>query len=181
MEIISKTAFAKRCGVSNTTVFKWIGKNKDGIQEYCTPDGIKDSIFFVSPWDQMDTRPKVQSKNAQLRSSLESAKQDVGNIQAKLSDVQMQLLEANHKNELLAKDIERLNALLAKDEDSITTLKAECARLEGMVQYVASEKAKVEKQLEDARKLFPVQKKSFRQRVSEFFKGSGAASQDQNS
>lgn len=157
MEIITKTAFADRCGVSNTTAFKWIKNNKDGIRDYVTPDGIKDSIFTVAPWNQMDTRPKTQSKNAVLRGNLETAKQDAENIQAELNEVRNLLNEANHKNELLTQEIEHLKETIADREKWLAEKDGHISQLYGMLHQ----------QL-----YLPAVKKPLLQRVVEFFKGS---------
>lgn len=48
---LSKTEFAKRCGVSTPTLYAWIKKDKDGIADYVTPEGISIEIFERKPWD----------------------------------------------------------------------------------------------------------------------------------
>lgn len=239
MEIISKTAFARRCGVSNTTVFKWIGKNKDGIREYCTPDGIKDSIFSVSPWDQIDTRPKVQSKTSFLRDQLETSRKRADDIQEELTETQAELVEArneltemqkqldvaNSKSEELQTEIDRLNGELEAEKVKEEQIRGELAEAIqdaekcrsdlteekhnnellrkdlAFLKEKLSEKEDLLKKKEDEMEerlrekdgyiaqyygllnrpaLAPV-KKPLGQRIVEFFKGSGAASQDQNS
>lgn len=48
--IITKREFAARCGVSTPTVYSWIKKNRDGLTQFITPDGIDAAIFDAEPW-----------------------------------------------------------------------------------------------------------------------------------
>lgn len=43
--ILTKKAFAARCGVSTVTLYKWIDNNAHGIKDYVKPEGIDDSFF----------------------------------------------------------------------------------------------------------------------------------------
>lgn len=94
MEILSKSQFAARCGVSKPTVFAWIKRNKDGIADYITPDGIKETIFSMPPWDQIDSKPKNQTAAAQLR-------EELAKVKAALKDS-----EARYQIDMDAKNLE---------------------------------------------------------------------------
>lgn len=217
MEVITKTEFAKRCGVSNTAVFKWIKQNKNGINEYITPDGVKDSIFNVAPWDQIDKRPKIPSKNVQLRNDLETAKQNAENIQAELNRVQNELIEVQRekeshlqtinglqeelseaRNQLNERDEKyaRLQEDLAKAEQERDRVRGELTEARNQLNEAANEKKLLEKDVEHLKetisereerllekdgyiaqlygmvnRALPVARKTFTQRMKEFFKG----------
>lgn len=49
---ISKRKFGEVCGVSMTTVYKWIDHNKGGILDFVTAEGIETAIFDREPWKQ---------------------------------------------------------------------------------------------------------------------------------
>lgn len=49
---ITKRKFGDVCGVSMTTVYKWIDKNTGDICDFITADGIETAIFDREPWKQ---------------------------------------------------------------------------------------------------------------------------------
>jgi hypothetical protein len=51
MELITKRAFCKRCGISMPTCYKWIEKDKDGLAAFVHEDGIDAAIFERAPWN----------------------------------------------------------------------------------------------------------------------------------
>lgn len=67
MEIITKRAFGKRCGVSMPTVYKWIGKNKDGIAAFVHEDGIDEAIFNAAPWSVYKSADAINAEDERRR------------------------------------------------------------------------------------------------------------------
>ena len=51
MELITKRAFCKRCGISMPTCYKWIEKDKDGLAAFVHEDGIDAAVFERAPWN----------------------------------------------------------------------------------------------------------------------------------
>ena len=158
MEIISKSSFAKRCGVSKPTVYAWIKANRENIADYVTTDGIKDTIFNISPWDQIDTKPKMQTANAKLKAELEQSKQTADAFRSELektkSDMEELLQELNeikHENELLRQKEEFQEKAMAEKD--------------GYIQLLST-------LLNDQRKALPQPKKPLGKRIKEFFRGS---------
>jgi len=146
MEIISKAQFAARCGVSKPTVFAWIKRNKDGIADYITPDGIKETIFSAPPWDQIGDKSKKKNLtvNAQLREELEKVKEALKDSEARyqkdidaknlelseakaayqkdIDAARQQITELSHQVELLRQDVEYLTQSGKEKDGYIQTL-----------------------------------------------------------
>lgn len=79
MEIITKRAFAKRCGVSMPTVYKWIDKDKDGLRAFVHDDGIDAAVFDAASWSAYKSAKAIENEqNAQrvqeLQDELQKAK-----------------------------------------------------------------------------------------------------------
>lgn len=101
--LITKRAFGKRCGVSMPTVYKWIEKNRDGLQAFVRDDGIDDAIFDIEPWKQyaeVDQAAAASSEitalkeeNAQLKLTIATLQMQVNMLQEQ-KQTQDQLMKA---------------------------------------------------------------------------------------
>lgn len=73
MELITKRAFCKRCGISMPTCYKWIEKDKDGLAAFVHEDGIDAAIFERAPWNTYKSAVvKKDEETAQRIADLET-------------------------------------------------------------------------------------------------------------
>lgn len=73
MELITKRAFCKRCGISMPTCYKWIEKDKDGLAAFVHEDGIDAAVFERAPWNTYKSAVvKKDEETAQRIADLET-------------------------------------------------------------------------------------------------------------
>lgn len=73
MELITKRAFCKRCGISMPTCYKWIEKDKDGLAAFVHEDGIDAAVFERAPWNTYKSAVvKKDEETAQRIADLEA-------------------------------------------------------------------------------------------------------------
>ena len=73
MELITKRAFCKRCGISMPTCYKWIEKDKDGLAAFVHEDGIDAAVFERAPWNTYKSAvAKKDEETAQRIADLEA-------------------------------------------------------------------------------------------------------------
>lgn len=73
MELITKRAFCKRCGISMPTCYKWIEKDKDGLKAFVHEDGIDAAVFERAPWNTYKSAVvKKDEETAQRIADLET-------------------------------------------------------------------------------------------------------------
>ena len=118
--MLNKTAFAKRCGVSVPTVYAWISKNRDGIQDFLTADGIQDEIFLHEPWSRYQPVKKsdvekLKDENAGLSDELQAAHDQ---IDALRRDLELKEQTVNQLNKML----EMLQAQMTVKDQQINAL-----------------------------------------------------------
>ena len=111
---ISKTEFAKRIGVSTPTLYAWIRKNKDGIQQFVNDDGIALDIFEVEPWNAYKDNGAVECQR--LQNKVDNAAEKIAELTAERDMMQMRIETMQQTIDLLqgqltAKD-QQINALL---------------------------------------------------------------------
>ena len=118
---MTKKEFAKRCQVSIPTVYAWIGKNRDGIQEYVTADGINDEIFFHEPWtryheDERTEAEKLEDKNADLIDELNDACKNIATLRQDVEHKEQTITQLQQTIDLLRSQLavkdQQINALL---------------------------------------------------------------------
>ena len=64
---MTKTEFAKRCGVSTPTLYAWIKKDKDGIRDYIDEDGVSMKIFDTDPWIKYKDQSEIERQRLQTK------------------------------------------------------------------------------------------------------------------
>lgn len=95
---ITKAEFAKLCGVSKPTLYKWIEKNKGNIKDFVTDDGILAAALDKEPFNQYKARTdadkrqtvggkmeELEKENAALKTQLETLKDDNAKLAAQLA------------------------------------------------------------------------------------------------
>jgi hypothetical protein len=115
--LITKRAFAKRCGVSAPTVYKWIEKNRDGLQAFVRADGIDDAIFDIEPWKQY----KDVDQAAAASSEITALKEENAQLKLTISTLQMQV---NMLQEQKQTQDQLFKAMLATVDRQISMLPA---------------------------------------------------------
>lgn len=111
---ISKTEFAKRIRVSTPTLYAWIRKNKDGIQQFVNDDGIAPDIFEVEPWNAYKDNGTVERQR--LQNKVDNAAEKIAELTAERDMMQIRIETMQQTIDLLqgqltAKD-QQINALL---------------------------------------------------------------------
>lgn len=111
---ISKTEFAKRIGVSTPTLYAWIRKNKDGIQQFVNDEGIAPDIFEVEPWNAYKDNGTVERQR--LQNKVDNAAEKIAELTAERDMMQIRIESMQQTIDLLqgqltAKD-QQINALL---------------------------------------------------------------------
>lgn len=113
MELITKKAFAKRCGVSMPTVYKWIDKNKDGLRSFVKDDGIDATLFDKEPWSKYIS---IEEKN--VLESIENAK----SLQEQIDRLQKQINQQQDMIEQQKEIITMLGNQLSEKDREIQNL-----------------------------------------------------------
>ena len=110
---ISKQAFAKACGTSKPTLYKWIEQDRDGIRAYVTEDGIDASIFDAAPW----------AERCKARPTVEPEADETDALRAALSEKEKELAELRTANAILTERIEGMKQLNDAQAVQIANLK----------------------------------------------------------
>ena len=117
---ISKTEFAKRIGVSTPTLYAWIKKNRDGIADYVTEDGISPEIFEVEPWsaykdDNAMERQRLQAEVDDLNEDMVRADEQIAALQSEVEKMQI-------KVDAMQQTIDFLNGQISAKDQQINAL-----------------------------------------------------------
>lgn len=121
MDRMTKKAFAKRCGVSMPTVYKWIDKDKDGLAAFVKEDGIDPAVFDREPWAAFAAEEvkenealagKLKELEAELARTKEDAERQTQQLREMISLLQEQITANNRQ--LAEKDlqIQQLHVLM---------------------------------------------------------------------
>lgn len=115
MELITKRAFCKRCGISMPTCYKWIEKDKDGLAAFVHEDGIDAAIFERAPWNTY--------KSAVVKKDEETAQ--------RITDLETQLeqerVAAAQQQEQTQRTIDQLHATIQQQGEMLALLREQLA------------------------------------------------------
>lgn len=117
---ISKSEFAKRIGVSTPTLYAWIKKDKDGIAQYVTPDGISAEIFDADPWKAYNDESEVERRR--LQDQVDDLNEEAERACDKIQELNAEIDKLTAKVELQQQTIELLQGQLSVKDQQITAL-----------------------------------------------------------
>ena len=117
MDIITKRAFAKRCGVSMPTVYKWIDKDKDGLKAFVHDDGIDSAVFNQEPWSEHKSESVIKSEEDSQR----------------IKELQEEL---ERQKESSAHQIEQQQDIIRQQQDIITLLREQLSGKDQQIQQL---------------------------------------------
>lgn len=115
MELITKRAFCKRCGISMPTCYKWIEKDKDGLAAFVHEDGIDAAVFERAPWNTY--------KSAVVKKDEETA-QRIADLEAQL---EQERVAAAQQQEQSQRTIEQLHATIQQQGETLALLREQLA------------------------------------------------------
>lgn len=115
MELMTKRAFCKRCGISMPTCYKWIEKDKDGLAAFVHEDGIDAAVFERAPWNTY--------KSAVVKKDEETA-QRIADLSAQL---EQERAAAAQQQEQAQRTIEQLHATIQQQGETLALLREQLA------------------------------------------------------
>lgn len=115
MELITKRAFCKRCGISMPTCYKWIEKDKDGLAAFVHEDGIDAAVFERAPWNTY--------KSAVVKKDEETA-QRIADLETQL---EQERAAAAREQEQTQRTIDQLHATIQQQGEMLALLREQLA------------------------------------------------------
>lgn len=115
MELITKRAFCKRCGISMPTCYKWIEKDKDGLAAFVHEDGIDAALFERAPWNTYKSAGELKT---------EETAQRMADLNAQL---EQERAAAAQQQEQAQRTIEQLHATIQQQGEMLALLREQLA------------------------------------------------------
>ena len=119
-KMITKMDFAKRLGISTPTLYAWIRKNKDGIADYVTPEGISPEIFEVEPWNAYNDETLIERQ--QMQDQIDELVYEADTACDKINKLTGEIDKLTAENELLHKTVEMLQGQISVKDQQINAL-----------------------------------------------------------
>ena len=119
-KVVSKTEFAKRVRISAPTLYAWIKKDKDGIAQFVTPEGISTEIFEVEPWKRFNDKNEIQRE--QLQNQVDDLTGEAERSAGKIAELQTEVDKLTAKNELLQQTVDMLQGQISVKDQQINAL-----------------------------------------------------------
>lgn len=119
-KFISKSEFAKRVKISTPTLYAWIKKDKDGIAEYVTPEGISTDIFEVDPWKAFNDQNEIE--RARLQDQVDDLTDEAERAAGIIGDLQAEVDKMTEKVELLQQTVDMLKGQISVKDQQINAL-----------------------------------------------------------
>lgn len=117
---IAKTEFARMVGVSTPTLYAWIKKNRDGIAEFASEDGISPEIFEVEPWSVYKDNAAVERQR--LQDQVEDLTDEADRAAVRIGELRAECDKLHIKVEAMQHTIDFLNGQISAKDQQINAL-----------------------------------------------------------